>query len=69
MPVLLIAGADDPVGNAGKGMKTVQKKMQNGGLTEVTLKLIPGARHDLLHETVSGGAKKAIEEILSFLDK
>ena len=50
-------------------MKTVQKKMQNGGLTEVTLKLIPGARHDLLHETVSGGAKKAIEEILSFLDK
>ena len=66
-PVLLLSGAEDPVGNAGKGMKTVEKKMKSGGLTNVTLKLIPGARHDVLHETVSGGAEKAVEEILSFL--
>ena len=66
-PVLLLSGADDPVGNAGKGMRTVAKKMKSGGLADVTLKLIPGARHDILHETASGSADEAVEEILSFL--
>ena len=64
-PVLLLSGAADPVGNAGKGMKALEKKM--GGLAHVTLTLIPGARHDVLHEMASGGAEQAAEAILSFL--
>ena len=67
-PVLLLSGAEDPVGSAGKGMRTVEKKMKAGGLRQVTLTLIPGARHDLLHERACGGAQAAEKAILAFLD-
>ena len=66
-PVLLLSGADDPVGDAGKGMRTVERKMKAGGLSDVTLKLIPGARHDVLHEIQCGGRDLALEAILDFL--
>ena len=66
-PVLLLSGAEDPVGNAGKGMQALRRKMKAGGLRNVRLLLIPGARHDVLHERASGGAQQATEAILSFL--
>ena len=49
-PILLISGEDDPVGGGGKGVKAIYQRMQKAGLQNVTLELIPGARHDLLHE-------------------
>ena len=64
-PVLLLSGAEDPVGNAGKGMEALARKMK--ALPHVTLTLIPGARHDVLHETASGGARQAVQAILTFL--
>ena len=67
VPVLLLSGAEDPVGSAGKGMAALEKKMCAGGLKHVTLKLIPGARHDVLHEKACGGADLAAEAILDFL--
>lgn len=54
MPVLLISGEDDPVGDAGKGVRLVEKSMRNAGLKNVILKLYPGARHDILHEEKLG---------------
>ena len=67
LPVLLLSGGDDPVGNAGKGVRALEKKMKRGGLTHVTVRLIPGARHDLLHEKQGGCAAAAEEAILRFL--
>ena len=63
MPVLLISGEDDPVGDAGKGVRLVEKSMKNAGLTNVTLKLYPGARHDVLHEEKSGTASSVYQAI------
>ena len=50
LPILLLSGADDPVGDGGKGVKAICQRMQKAGMEHVTLELIPRARHDVLHE-------------------
>ena len=55
MPILLISGQDDPVGDGGKGVRAIYNSMKKAGMEQVTLKLFPGARHDLLHEEKSVG--------------
>ncbi len=67
LPVLLLSGAEDPVGSMGKGVKTVQKNLLRGGMERVELELFPGARHDLFHEESSGAALKAREKLCSWL--
>lgn len=54
LPILLISGQDDPVGDGGKGIHTIYKRMQKSGMDHVTLCLITNARHDLLHEDDQG---------------
>lgn len=50
LPILLISGCNDPVGEQGKGVKRVYKSFKRLKLTDVTMKLYPGARHELLNE-------------------
>ena len=54
LPILLISGQDDPVGDAGNGVQAIYNRMKKTGMENVTLKLFPGARHDLLHEEANG---------------
>lgn len=63
MPVLLISGKEDSVGDMGKGVEKVQKQMLNGGLKNVQMELLADARHDVLHEGKSGAGKKALDII------
>lgn len=51
LPVLLIAGEDDPVGAYGKGVTKVCENLKNAGHSDVTLKLYPADRHEILNET------------------
>jgi len=69
MPVLLISGQDDPVGDSGKGVQRVDAAMRKVGLKNVRMKLFPGARHDLLHEEISGNAEEARKLIAEWLLK
>ena len=64
LPILLISGQDDPVGDAGKGVHAIYSRMKKSGMEHVTMKLFPGARHDLLHEEQNGAeaARKHIAE-------
>lgn len=48
LPVLLISGGEDPVGDAGKGVAQVQRQMESAGMKRVTMELIPGERHGIL---------------------
>lgn len=48
-PVLLIAGGDDPVGDYGRGVRTVYDKLKKEG-ANVSLKLYDGYRHEILNE-------------------
>ena len=50
VPVLLLSGQDDPVGNFGKGVLAVKQRMEKAGIRDITLRLFADARHDLLHE-------------------
>lgn len=66
-PILLLSGQDDPVGDSGKGVQTVYSRMRKAGLENVTMFLLPGARHDVLHEEASGAASEARRIITEWL--
>ena len=50
LPVYLIAGDDDPVGNYGKGIKQVYNNLIDTKHTDVSMKLFNGGRHEILNE-------------------
>ena len=50
MPILLISGEDDPVGGMGAGVRQTYAEFKRAGITDCTLKLHPGLRHELLNE-------------------
>jgi len=49
-PVLFISGADDPVGNFGKGVTRVAKEFAECGVKDIRTVLYPEARHEVLNE-------------------
>lgn len=51
LPILLLAGTDDPVTRGAKGPTALERAYAKAGLTDLTLKLYEGARHELLNET------------------
>ena len=69
MPVLLLSGANDPVGDNGKGVGAIYLQLKKLGLTDVTLKLFQNARHDLFHEKRSGNADKATQFMIAWIEK
>ena len=59
VPVLLISGAQDPVGDFGKGVKKLYKQYKKMGIP-VNLKLIPEYRHDIFHDACKKKVQKYI---------
>jgi len=50
LPVLFVAGGDDPVGNYGEGVKQAGEKFRKIGMQDVSVRLFPLARHEILNE-------------------
>lgn len=50
LPVLIASGGADPVGGWGRGVRTVARRFRRAGMTDVTVKLYPGARHEIINE-------------------
>lgn len=50
LPILMVAGAEDPVGNYGKGVQQAKESLEAAGVKDITLKLYPGDRHEILNE-------------------
>jgi len=50
MPILFISGEMDPVGNCGKGVRQAYESFLRAGMSDVTLKLYPSLRHEILCE-------------------
>ena len=50
LPVLFIAGGDDPVGNYGKGVEESAQAFRNAGMEQVSCKIYPLCRHEILNE-------------------
>ncbi len=51
LPVLMISGAADPVGEAGKGVIRAYSAFIAAGMEDAELRLYPGGRHEILNET------------------
>ena len=49
-PILFVAGAADPVGAQGKGVRRAYEAFLKAGVQDVTLKLYEGLRHEILNE-------------------
>lgn len=50
LPIFLVSGALDPVGGQGEGVRQTFEAYQKAGLTDVTMKLYEGDRHEILNE-------------------
>ena len=50
LPIHIIAGVEDPVGDYGKGPKAVYNAYKKLGVKDITLKLYEGDRHEVLNE-------------------
>ena len=67
LPLLLIAGKDDPVGAKGAGMEKLRAYYESAGVKDAKLVLFEHSRHEFLNEKDT--KERAKEEILAFLEK
>ena len=65
-PVYLFSGGQDPVGSNGEGVKTVYGFFQAHGTADLTMKLYPGGRHEMLNEINKG---EVYADVLAWLEK
>lgn len=64
MPVMLFSGDADPVGDYGKGVMQVRDWLRGAGVKNLTYKLYPEGRHEMLNET---NRDEVYEDVLAFL--
>jgi len=50
-PILFISGEMDPVGDCGKGVLLASRSFEAAGVLDVSVKLYPNLRHEILNET------------------
>ena len=50
LPILLVSGAEDPIGDYGRGVKKVFRRLKEAGVEKTTLRLYEGGRHEILNE-------------------
>ncbi len=65
LPVYFVAGADDPVGDYGKGVQKAYDKFKKAGVTDVAITLYEGARHEILNDDCK---QEVCDDILSFIN-
>jgi alpha-beta hydrolase superfamily lysophospholipase len=65
LPIYLIAGEMDPVGQKTKTVRSLIKAYQKLGIQDIAYRFYPGARHELLNET---NRDEATKDIIVWLD-
>lgn len=66
MPIFLISGTADPVGNYGKGVIKVSEKLKYPGRKHIQTILYKDARHEILHEI---NREQVYEDIRGWVEK
>ena len=64
-PVYFMSGAEDPVGDYGKGVEKAYKAFCDAGLRDVMIRLYPGGRHEMLNEI---NREDVMKDILTWLN-
>ncbi len=65
LPVLVMAGDHDPVGDDGRAPERVARRLEQAGVRDVTLVLYPGMRHEVLNEV---GREEVWADVLAWLE-
>ncbi len=65
MPVYFMSGDMDPVGECGKGVQKAYNNFLEAGMKDVSIKLYPGGRHEMLNEI---NKDEVYADILSWLN-
>lgn len=65
LPILFISGEEDPVGDYGAGPQKVYRLFKDVGMSDVTLKIYEGARHEVLNET---NKEAVFQDILDWIN-
>lgn len=65
LPIYLVAGDADPVGNYGKGIKEVYQGLIDSKHNDVVMKLFTGDRHEILNEK---NKKEVYKSILDWIN-
>ncbi len=66
LPIYLFSGDKDPVSKNGKQVKEVFEMYKNAGITDISMKLYEGARHETLNET---NKEEVYNDVLTWLNK
>ena len=66
LPVFFIAGGDDPVGPYGKGVHTCAAAFRKAGMTDVSVRIYPLCRHEILNEI---NKEEIFEDVVQWIEK
>ena len=66
LSVVFVSGKNDPVGNFGKGVKSVYKRYKLSGIKDVKIRLYEEDRHEILNEL---DREQVYQDLLMWLDK
>lgn len=66
LPILFISGEADPVGGWGKGVRTVFDRFKGIGMQDVTIKMYPDMRHEVLNEI---GKEQVWQDVTDWMEK
>lgn len=66
LPVLFIAGAEDPVGDFGKGVRRAEQAFRETGMRDVECRLYADDRHELLNEV---DQEQVYEDVLGWMEQ
>lgn len=66
LPIFIIAGSMDPVGNASKGPNKLYENYLKDGMNDVEKKLYEGKRHEILNES---NKEEVYNDVLSWIQK
>lgn len=66
LPILVISGEEDPVGDYGAGVSKAYQALVDAGVRNIKLTLYPDDRHELLNET---DREKVMEDITGWISK
>ena len=64
-PIYFMSGTEDPVGDYGEGVEKAYKAFCDAGLHDVTMKMYPGGRHEMLNEN---NRDEVMQNILMWLN-
>lgn len=65
LPILLLSGEEDPVGDNGKMVKKTHNEYKKCGIENIEMKLYNGMRHEILNEI---GKEEVYQDILTWIN-